>query len=346
MITLITGTPGAGKTAYAVMMLQLELQKSPRPVFVVGIPDLKLPHERAPKVEEWTLLESSEEDETEKEAAFTFPDGALVIIDEAQKLYRPRPVGGKVPPHVAAFEKHRHKGLDFWLITQHPTLIDSNVRKLVGKHIHLRSQWSGRTLYEWPEANDPESRTNRDAATKRGYRLPSKIFGLYKSASIHVKQSRRIPVALYVLIAAILVSGGGIYYSMARIGAAVDPVLQKTGPDAERGSAAFTPRAQPAAPDRLPQNDVSPDAWVPRINTRPETAPLYDSFRQVKTMPVVAGCLAMRDRCKCYTDQATDAFLTEDQCREWMKNPPFNPWREDRPSPKEDVVADSASTDT
>lgn len=331
MITLITGTPGAGKTAYAVMMLQLELEKAPRPVFVVGIPELKLQHERAPKVEEWTLLESSEEDETEKEAAFTFPDGALVIIDEAQKVYRPRPVGGKVPPHVAAFEKHRHKGLDFWLITQHPTLIDSNVRKLVGKHIHLRSQWSGRTLYEWPEANDPESRTNRDAATKRGYRLPSKIFGLYKSASIHVKQSRRIPVALYVLIAAILVAGGGIYYSMARIGAAVDPVVQKTGPEADRGISAFTPRAQPAAPDRPSQIDVSPDAWVPRINTRPETAPLYDSFRQVKTMPVVAGCLAMADRCKCYTDQATDAFLTDAQCREWLKNPPFNPWREDRP---------------
>lgn len=332
MITLITGTPGAGKTAYAVMLLQQELQRQPRPVFVVGIPELKLDHERAPKVEDWTLLESSEEDETEKEAAFTFPDGSLVIIDEAQKVYRPRPVGGKVPAHVAAFEKHRHKGLDFWLITQHPTLIDSNVRKLVGKHIHLRSQWSGRTLYEWPEANEPESRTNRDAATKRSYRLPAKVFGLYKSASIHVKQSRRIPVALFVLIGAVLLAGGGIYYSVQRIGAADKSVVQSSGPAVERGSVAATPRAQPTAADRPQQNDVSPDAWVPRINTRPETAPLYDSFRQVKTMPVVAGCLAMRDRCKCYTDQATDAFLTEDQCREWLKNPPFNPWREDRPA--------------
>ena len=341
MITLITGTPGVGKTAYVVFMLQKELAKAPRPVFVVGIPDLKLEHQRAPKLEEWTLLEASEEDETEKEAVFTFPDGALIIVDEAQKIYRPRPVGGKVPPHVAAFEKHRHKGLDFWLITQHPTLLDSNVRKLVGKHIHLRSQWSGRTLYEWPEANDPESRTNRDAATKRGYRLPSSIFGLYKSASVHVKQSRRIPVALFVFLGAVLVAGGGIYYSWSRIGAAGNPVVQTPVPAGELGSAAFTPRAQPHAPDRRLQNDVTPDAWVPRINTRPETAPLFDSIRQVQTMPVVAGCVAMASRCTCFTDQATDAFLTVEQCREWLKNPPFNPWRVERgvEAPGRDIAA-------
>ena len=49
MITLITGTPGTGKTAYAVS----ELEKiSGKNIFVDGIPELQLPHEIAPPVTE------------------------------------------------------------------------------------------------------------------------------------------------------------------------------------------------------------------------------------------------------------------------------------------------------
>ena len=46
MITLITGTPGSGKTAYALdMMIRLQKLDNSRPLFVHGIPDLKLPHQ-------------------------------------------------------------------------------------------------------------------------------------------------------------------------------------------------------------------------------------------------------------------------------------------------------------
>lgn len=53
---------------------------------------------------------------------------------------------------------------------------------------------------------------------------------------------------------------------------------------------------------------------------------MYDGVRVVKALPVVVGCVAMRDRCKCYTDQGTDALLTGEQCRNWLASPPFNPW--------------------
>lgn len=344
MITVITGTPGAGKTALAVAMLAEVVEAaqksgaSLRPVVVMGIPELQLPHEVAPPIDQWTERQPAPEDPTLQEAHFTFPEGALVIIDESQKVYRPRATGAKVPDHVAAFERHRHRGLDFWLITQHPGLLDANVRKLVGKHIHLRDQWAGRQLYEWSECKDPESRTERDSAISRRYRLPKKVFGLYKSASLHVKQSRRLPWQLYAVGVAVAVAGYLGWGMFERISGAI-------GGEAVADVAGVPERVAPLQVEALPgqlqagrqgvestAGKVAPGAtvedWEPRIATRPETAPMYDGFRQVRALPVVAGCVAMRDRCRCYTEQGTDAFLTGDQCREWLRSPPFNPWRE------------------
>lgn len=336
MITLITGTPGAGKTAYAVAMLEAELRRAWRPVYVMGIPDLKLDHLVAPPVEQWTVEEPAPEDETLLESVFTFPEGSLIIIDEAQKVYRPRPMGQKVPGIVAAFEKHRHRGLDFWLITQNPTRIDSSVRGLIGKHLHLRSQWSGRTLYEWPEVHDPNSRTDRDTAVSRRYRLPRQVFGLYKSASLHVEQTRRIPLALYGFAGLLLFFLVGAYMMSERLGfSESEPEPVTTSPLKSGEAVQARQEAQPLPAAGLSAGAASGAAvggtvaeWVPRIATRPETAPIYDGLRQVKALPVVAGCVALRDRCQCYTDQGTDAFLTVDQCREWLRSPPFNPWRE------------------
>lgn len=359
MITVITGTPGAGKTALAVSMLADLVEASQksgavlRPVVVMGIPELQLPHEVAPPIDEWTEKLPAPEDPTLLEAHFTFPEGALVIIDEAQKVYRPRATGSKVPDHVAAFERHRHKGLDFWLITQHPGLLDANVRKLAGKHIHLRDLWAGRQLYEWSECKDPESRAERDTAIQRRYKLPARIFGLYKSASMHIKQRRRLPWQLYAVGAAVAVAGYLGWGVFERISGAI-------GGDTVEQVAQVAAQGSPLQPEALPGQlhaqrlgvdftaaKVAPGAtvedWHPRIATRPETAPMYDGFRQVRALPIVAGCVAMRDRCQCYTDQGTDAYLTGDQCREWLRSPPFNPWREPQQAAPPRPAAPSAA---
>ncbi|NMG66809.1 zonular occludens toxin [Azoarcus indigens] len=352
MITLITGTPGAGKTAYAVKLL-MELQereakegKPPRPVIIMGIPELMLPHDVAPPVEEWTERVPTAEDASIEEAVFTFPDGALVIVDECQKVWRNRARTSKVPDTVAAFEKHRHKGLDFWLITQSYTLIDPNVSELVGKHIHLRATWAGRRLYEWPEVTNPDSPTNRGMAAAVRYTLPKNVFGVYRSASMHVKQSRRIPIAVWVFLAAI---GIALYFGSKFYGMMGKWTSGQTTSEAERrvpepSRVPFSQSGQGQAVDRQAQAQVRSvgagvEDYVPRISTRPETAPMYDSVRQVKVMPIVAGCVSMGDRCSCYTQQGTDAFLEEAQCRELLRKPPFNPWQD-----QQQVVAATAKS--
>jgi zona occludens toxin (predicted ATPase) len=126
--------------------------------------------------------------------------GAIVFIDEAQRYFRPRPIGSKVPDYVAAFEVHRHQGLDFVLISQRPTLIDSNIRGLITQHFALRNGWFGRYLYEWAEVGDVENKMSRETAAKTRFKLPAHVFQLYDSAAVHTKVKRKFPFAAKILI--------------------------------------------------------------------------------------------------------------------------------------------------
>jgi len=337
MITLITGTPGAGKTAYAVMMLQQfvadeqaraeacarqSLEFTPRQVFVVGVPDLAIPHELAPPPDDWVRLSTDPHTGATVER-WAFPDGSLVIVDECQTVYRPRSASAKVPPHVAALERHRHQGLDFWLITQSPSLVDRNVRVLVGKHIHLRSTWAGRRLLEWPEATDPTSRSERTAAVSRSYRLPKSVFSAYKSASVHIKQSRRLPLRLYGIGACFVAMIGLGWYLWQSIAPRVIPEQVAAGefPEVVDGGAVRV------ANSVISGNLVVSD-FVPRLVSFPESAPIYDADRKIHQLPHVAGCVATAHRCTCYTQQGTDAFLPHDSCLGWLASRPFNPFLE------------------
>ena len=104
------------------------------------------------------------------------------------------------------YEVHRHRGLDFFIITQNPSLIDSNVRKLVSRHIHLSSTWARRLQFEFPQCKtDLDSTTGE--GVKSNYTLPKDVFKLYKSASLHTKLERKTPIALYgIAVVLVLIS--------------------------------------------------------------------------------------------------------------------------------------------
>lgn len=133
MIVLITGAPGSGKTLYAVSRLLQESFKG-RVAYVNNVRDLILPHE--------VLSGEGDPPPPDSDVFHWFdgrvPNGAVVVIDEAQRVFRPRSATSAVPQHVARLETHRHQGLDFVIITQHPQLIDVNVRRLVGRHLDVR----------------------------------------------------------------------------------------------------------------------------------------------------------------------------------------------------------------
>lgn len=228
MITLITGAPGAGKTA-ALVDLLAEIAKG-RVIYCDGIPDLTVPHEVLSDANDW----------------MSAPDGSAIVIDEVQRVWRPAGSGARVPAAIEALETHRHRGFDFYLVTQHPNLVHSNVRRLVGRHIHLRDVGLlGRWWYEWPESTDPAR--FRDAPIKKSYRLPKTAFGLYKSASLHIKPIRSLPRIVFVFAFAVLAFFVLAYMAyrsiVAKTSPVVKPVLSSSSPVAGVVSNSLLPGA-------------------------------------------------------------------------------------------------------
>lgn len=320
MITLITGAPGSGKSA-ALVDLLTTLAKD-RPLYVDGVPDLQVRHEVLDEVSRWHEL---------------VPDGAAVVVDEAQRVWRPRGVGSKVPPDIAALETHRHRGLDFFLVTQQPALVDKNVRALVGRHVHLRDLGVlGRWWYEWPECS--ESVSWRTAPIKRKYRLPKRVFSLYKSASMHVKPIRSVPWVLGLMVVALLVTAVLGWFVYQRIAAHMAPPAAKPVEAMRQGEGQVIQLSSAAAAARPARAELTGAeillSFTPRVSFDPASAPAYDEIRRVVVMPRVAGGFCMRGRCKCVTQQGTDAGLSDDDCRAWIANPPFDPYRQEAELPR------------
>ncbi|MFY7928800.1 MAG: zonular occludens toxin domain-containing protein [Oligoflexus sp.] len=313
MITLITGAPGAGKSAAMVDMIRT-LYKD-RQCFVSGIPDFQLPHIALDDPTKWPS---------------EVPDGALIVIDEVQRVWRPVGPTAKVTDDIAMLETHRHRGLDFLLVTQQPGLMRTNVRALVGRHVHLRDLGIlGRWWYEWPECNSQLA--YKSAPIRKRYSLPKKAFALYKSASLHVKPERSIPPALIIAIACILGASILALYTWRTLSSKVQgtpetPVNPTVGVPPSFSTAATTSSPSPVSTDGITARTIQAD-FTPRIRSRPETAPAYDHLRVVTAMPMVTGGFILGKIVFCHTDQGTKAQISDDECRAWIANPPHNPYK-------------------
>ena len=237
MITLITGTPGSGKTAYALdMMLRLQKVDNSRKLFVHGIPDLKVPHQIVVCTSKTcdyctTLVERESYLQAENWHKWA-EQGSIFFFDEVQNIHRPRYGSSAVPDCIASYEVHRHRGLDFFMITQNPSLIDSNIRALVSRHIHLTATWARRVQHEWSQCKTDLSST-LDESIKSSYVLPKDVFKLYKSASLHTSVNRKKPWALYALPVLIIVVLAMIYSFQSRVKEAAkskSPVVDSSSP--------------------------------------------------------------------------------------------------------------------
>ncbi len=306
MMTLFTGQPGNGKTAALVDFLRTHV--GDRPLYVDGLNGLKIPHEPL-DVSEWHRV---------------VPDGAIVVVDEVQRRWRPAGPGQRVPDDIQALETHRHRGIDFYIVTQSPKLVHSNVRELVGRHVHIRDIGVlGRWWYEWPECSIAIAW--KSAPIKKRYRLPRAAFDLYKSSSMHIKPVRSFPWMLVVFCLALAAIGVLSWWIWHRVqvhnnapaavpaGAGSSIVGTTTGPGLKVAGEPITSKSLRAG-------------FVPRIAAQPNSAPAYDGLRRVVSMPRIQGGYCQRGECRCYIQGGLRAPIDAKACYEWLKNPPFDPY--------------------
>jgi zona occludens toxin len=310
VITLLTGLPGNGKTLFALYTIKALADKDQREVFYHNIKDLNLG---------WT--------EFKPEGWMDLPNGAVIVIDEAQDVFPRKPNGAQLPAWYTELAKHRHKGFDIFVITQHPTLLDNFVRQLVGRHFHVVRKFGleRATVYEWSAANvAPQLASSQKTAIPLKWGYPKEVYGYYKSAEVHtVKKSIPMKLVLAVLFVVAMIGVG--YWSLDRFQHRADAKSEK--PVAGVQAATGSPVA-PLSPASVlkPAFDPIADARsyitanTPRVAGLPQTAPKYDEMTKPVRVPVPAACVSSKSMCKCFTQQGTAMDVGADMCHAFVRS--------------------------
>lgn len=303
MITLITGAPGSGKTLYCIDKLM-------RPVIgttVDGVDAEGNPQTYNRRIFSninGLLLDHVLVDGAWLEGvAQNRETGAFIVFDEVQRVWPNRAVGSKKPAAVEYLETHRHDGVDVVLMTQNPQLLDPAVRALVGRHLHMRrvGGLGAALVYEWDACSN--SLNYKNAFSKTPYRYNKAVFKLYTSSRAHTKQTRKLPFAVWMVLAGVAASvwlWPDVYGRIKQRGQG-SPAVAKA-PEAEI-------RGQPGLEAGESVKDDLDDyiaQWKPRVGGLPQTAPRYDDLTRPVRVPMPAACMrTVRIGCRCYTQQAT-----------------------------------------
>lgn len=323
MIFLHTGLPGAGKTLYTLWHLKQLAEKEKRQVYYFNIPDVKIPG--------WVEI-----DEDQFLKWYELPPNSIIVADECQRIFRPRGAGTKVPEHVSKLETHRHLGLDLYLITQHPGLIDLNVRKLVGTHRHIVRSFGAKhaVVHSWNQCKDNCDKSRRDSV-KSQFRYPKEVFSWYKSAEVHTHKMS-IPFRLIALLVIPFLIVGLVWY--AYNGLTVDSVQKsQDAVNKQLGIPEGTPAGAPGAPsgggrssERRPLTVAEYiESQTPRIPELVYTAPRYDELTKPVDAPRPAACVFnhQSQTCRCIDQQGNRYAASQTFCRNVVDNGIFYDWQ-------------------
>lgn len=373
MECFITGIKGFGKTAHALDLVFLQDSEfKGMDVYVEGISFTEAGHLACPHFDFPSLSEvknpdfkirstvDNEDEEAEKykpwlksnidyadflevratakhpiELWFLWaPKNSVIFIDEAQRFYRPRPSGAKVPLHIRMIEVARHYGLHFVFLSQAPRFVDINLRTHIEKHIHLDKTWKGGLKFESVGCMDIDSKADRKDAVKTAYSPPKHVFPFYHSSCLHLKVKHKIPKAIYVLAVSIPLFFILLYVIVQKVKA--DHFDKKPIPEVAHGQVT-TGLIVPAPALPASAVSVSPGEktaaylkeFEPVVPARPETAPAYDGLRKVVVMPQISACVKSKKSCICYSQQASRLReISPERCAQILENgQDFNPYQ-------------------
>lgn len=327
MIYILTGSPGAGKTLSAMEWMERIQRETPgRRIYAANVDGLTLPGV-LPLDDDGVLSwhQSCEKD-------------SIIFVDEAQRYWRAQR-SGEPSAAIIEMETHRHDGIDIVLMTQHPTFLHANIRKLANVHIHLIAFSKSSALrYEWRECHDDiQDSSLRQNGEFKEWPYPTRLYQFYKSASLHTKTAKRpwkmvlarwtLRVLAVVAVVVLGVVGWRIYHG----GKVIDEA--RAG-----GISSSSPRAASPSGRRV-TSDMTPAEYVelqrPRVPTQPWSAPLYDG--QSVTQHPQVWCIAVvpPGGCRCITEQGTRYTMPDADCRTLAAGgSAYDPYkREDRSRP-------------
>ena len=318
-ITLVTGVPGSGKTLYTIDKLLRPLvgavsekkhdngtvEKIPRIIYS-NINGLLLDHE---------LIDGGDNLGLRDWHKWAKP-GSVIVFDEFQKFWPPRPNGAKIPDDLQALDTHRHMGVDFILVTQNCMNVDRHIIGLVDRHLHIRrvANMPMAVVYEWDHAS--KALLYKNSMTKSPWRYDKSVFKLYKSAELHTKQKRKMPGLVWFILAGL----GGLAYAAPTLKARLEERVHGA-PVAQVKPAAAASAPVVAQPGETIKSEYVKDGIKYTVETVHGAPPgvalpaaVAASSPASAPEPQIAGCILTPKRCVCTDVQGKPVPVEPQAC--------------------------------
>lgn len=301
MLHLVTGANGAGKTLNTLKWVAERAAKENRPVCHNG----RFEPVQGGALASWKSIDFKDWQNQ--------PDGTIFLIDECHNDMPTRAASSPVPDAIKALAEHRRRGMDFYLVTQHPQNVDTFVRRLIGSpgwHRHLKRAFGADlvSVLEWSAVNpNCEKAGAGNSGTVTMQAFPKEVYSWYKSASLHTGK-KKIPKKLWVALACVILGPLALWWGVSN---AYRSVVKPSGSElVAPGEVKDKPAlvVERAAPVQGPVKTLTAfiEDNTPRIPGLPHTAPKYDEVTKPVRAPVPAACIEMASKgCKCYTQQGT-----------------------------------------
>lgn len=338
-INFVTGLPRQGKTLFTFIQIQERAKKENRPVFYCNIPEVTL--------EGWTQIDHPDK-------WMECPNDSIIVVDELQDFWAAASSGARVPEPILELSKHGKRGIDFYFITQDPTLVHNTPRKLTETHWYVVRVFGTENALAYKfkgMQTDPGKVVQK--AEKYPWRYPKEAFGKkdkagnwitkpwYKSADVH-NIKRQIPLKLVAIPFILLLGIAAVWFAVSSVLSFGDRMKATAGTAAPGAASAAVARA-PGQPSVAAPGQAGPavmgtmeyiKAREPRLPDFPNTAPVYDQVTQPTEAPYPAACVQMGKRCECYTQQATMLRTSLDVCMQIVKRGYFMDWKRPEAAPQ------------
>lgn len=233
MFYLITGTPGAGKTLLTIAELSKVTDRK------IYYHDINLTDFGREKLG-WTPI-----DQIGIIKWRELPPNSIVLIDECHKIFPVRSAKDRPQEWVEALAEHRHLGIDFYLLTQHPMDIDVFVRRRIYQHIHYKRQfgYESCSCFRWEGLGDPDDKWRvKDASVKR-ISYPKEFYEYYISSQKHTVK-KEVPKQFWYMFLGVLIVIGLAFFAYSILFRSNNSIQEGAGAADAQGSSAPAPAPQ------------------------------------------------------------------------------------------------------
>lgn len=252
------------------------------------------------------------------------PDGSIHVIDEVQ-LVEPYSDTKSKPSLIQDLTIHRHRGFDFYFLTQAPSLLHPTVKELIGCHYHLTKPYGVKTMvYQFGSCRPyPNTMSNKlNAETKFSFSPPARIYKLYKSTTINTHQ-KRFPLFPLLKYGALLsVAGFMVFYGLFSKPKPKTDIAQKQPVTASATSATvFNHVASSPASTTAPM--IAEDAEAIKIKQQIEKAQLQQQLAQLKQAQALKNLpnnvIAFGNNCTAYNSDGLPLDMSLGECKKYAQ---------------------------